>query len=179
MAAQGNALGIGAHTRASPERAPQVNVCSALSGLWTMAVCLPRALPWAHMLLPLRGDALADAQREAGFTFSSRYCPEGRRRSLRLRASLQSAAPPGLGFFYAFGPRAHARGYMPGPRRGRDVLTTRRRLIPCCPTRTPKPLPPHLIDMICALCGVNLNVKAECERIASAKDTDAHVNRES
>ena len=38
-----------------------------------------------------------------------------------------------------------------------------------------KPLPPHLIDMIRSLYGVDLVVKAECERIASAKETDVSV----
>jgi len=91
MTAQGNALGTGARSRVSPERAPQEDICSALSGLPILAICLPRALPWAHMALPLWGDALADAQPEADFTFRSQHCPVGRRIRVDHRCAISCA----------------------------------------------------------------------------------------
>ncbi len=53
-------------------------VCCALSGLSHNARCGPRALPWAHMFLPLWGDVLTDVRHKADFTFSSRRCLKGR-----------------------------------------------------------------------------------------------------
>src|SRR5262245_40789273 len=55
--AQGNALGGGMKSVTSPERAAPKG--SALSGLVLFGRRSPRALPWAGVWLPLRGDRKA------------------------------------------------------------------------------------------------------------------------
>src|SRR5204863_3949753 len=56
--AQGNALGTGMRQCDSPARAAQqvAASCYALSGLPPAFYLIPRALPWAFLWLPLRGE---------------------------------------------------------------------------------------------------------------------------